>query len=191
MSTKNLSLPLTEQDIRQLKCGDIVTLTGTIYTARDAVHKFLYEGGESPADLNGSAVYHCGPVTLKDSEGEWKIVAAGPTTSMREEPYMAKVIADHGVKAVIGKGGMGQGTAQACIEHGCVYLSAYGGCAQLLADKIVRVKNVHFYEEFGAPEAIWELEVKEFPAVVTIDSHGGNLHKDVEQTSTGKAEHLL
>lgn len=191
MSIINLTLPLRNQDVRQLKRGDIVALTGTIFTARDAVHKYLYEDGESPVDFSGSAIYHCGPVTVKDSNGQWKITAAGPTTSIREEPYMAKVIGEHGVKAVIGKGGMGKKTAKACIEHGCVYLTAYGGCAQLLADKIVRVKNVYFYDEFGAPEAIWELEVNSFPAVVTIDSHGGNLHSEIELDSKEQVQKLI
>lgn len=183
MAEVKITLPISEKDVRQLKCGDIIYLSGTIYTARDAVHKYFYEGGESPVALEGMAVYHCGPVTIKDEDGNWQITAAGPTTSMREEPYMAKVIADNKIRFVIGKGGMGRETAKACIENGCVYLSAYGGCAQLLADKIVKVSNVYFYEEFGAPEAMWEMQVKGFPAVVTIDSKGGNLHSEVQDNS--------
>ena len=178
----NLTLPLTEEKVRQLDCGDLVTLTGTIYTARDAVHKYLDDGGTLPVDIAGSAIYHCGPVTVK-IDNQWKIEAAGPTTSIREEPYTAMVIEKFGVKAIIGKGGMGPKTLAACQEFGCVYLSAYGGCAQLLADKITKVSNVFFYDEFGAPEAIWQLEVVDFPVVVTMDSKGQSLHQSVEDLS--------
>jgi len=178
----SLTLPLTEEKVRLLNCGDLVTLTGTIYTARDAVHKYLDDGGKLPIDIAGSAIYHCGPVTVQ-VDNEWKIEAAGPTTSIREEPYTAMVIEKFGVKAIIGKGGMGPKTLAACQEFGCVYLSAYGGCAQLLADKITKVSNVFFYDEFGAPEAIWQLEVVDFPAVVTMDSKGKSLHQRVEDLS--------
>jgi fumarate hydratase class I len=177
-----LTLPLNEEQTRSLNCGDLVSLTGTIYTARDAVHKYLNDGGELPIDLTGAAIYHCGPVTTK-KDGKWQIEAAGPTTSIREEPYTAMVLEKFGVRAIIGKGGMGSKTLKACRQFGCVYLSAYGGCAQLLADKIVRVPNVFFYDQFGAPEAIWQLEVKDFPAVVTMDSNGISLHQDIEELS--------
>jgi fumarate hydratase class I len=176
-----LSFPFTDQKIRSLKVGDEVLITGTLFTGRDAVHKYLHEGGRLPAGVNlkDGILYHCGPVVIKDEQGNWKCVAAGPTTSIREEPYQWQVIRDFGLRGVIGKGGMGDKTLQACLEHGCVYLHAIGGAAQVLAQCIKRVRNVHMMEQFGAPEAIWEFEVENFPAVVTMDSHGGSLHKEV------------
>jgi len=176
-----LTTPVSEATIRALKVGDEVLLTGTLFTGRDAVHKYLHEGGQLPdgVNLKDGVLYHCGPVVIKDAAGQWKCVAAGPTTSIREEPYQWQVIRDFGLRGVIGKGGMGDKTSKACLEHGCVYLHAIGGAAQVLAECVTRVKNVHMMEEFGAPEAIWEFEVKDFPAVVTIDSHGGSLHKEV------------
>ena len=120
-----------------------------------------------------------GPVMMKQDDGSWKCTAAGPTTSIREEPYQGQIIRDFGVRAVIGKGGMGERTLAACQEHGCVYLHAIGGAAQVLAECIKQVRNVYLLEKFGAPEAIWELELVDFPAVVTMDAHGGSLHKEI------------
>jgi fumarate hydratase class I len=137
-------------------------------------------------DIKNSIIYHCGPVTLKKG-GKWIVTAAGPTTSSREEPYQAGLIEKFGLKAVIGKGGMGEKTRLACEKFGCVYLHAVGGAAQVLAEAIKEVKNVYGYDEFGAPEAIWELRVENFPVVVTIDAHGNSLHKEIEATS---AAHL-
>ena len=177
----NLKTPVAAQSIRALKVGDEVTISGTIYTGRDAVHKYLHEGGKLPpgVDLKNGILYHCGPVVIKDTDGNWKCVAAGPTTSIREEPYQWQVIRDFGLRGVIGKGGMGERTLAACKEHGCVYLHAIGGAAQVLAECIKRVPNVYMMEQFGAPEAIWEFEVANFPVVVTLDSHGNSLHKEV------------
>jgi fumarate hydratase subunit beta len=176
-----LTTPISEEKIRDLKVGDEVLITGILFTGRDAVHKYLHEGGKLPAGVNlkDGILYHCGPVVIKDEQGNWKCVAAGPTTSIREEPYQWQVIRDFGLRGVIGKGGMGDKTLQACQEHGCVYLHGIGGAAQVLAQCIKRVRNVHMMEQFGAPEAIWEFEVENFPAVVTMDSHGGSLHKEV------------
>jgi fumarate hydratase subunit beta len=176
-----LTTPISEEKIRALKVGDEVLITGILFTGRDAVHKYLHEGGKLPAGVNlkDGILYHCGPVVIKDEQGHWKCVAAGPTTSIREEPYQWQVIRDFGLRGVIGKGGMGDKTLQACKEHGCVYLHGIGGAAQVLAQCIKRVRNVHMMEQFGAPEAIWEFEVENFPAVVTMDSHGGSLHKEV------------
>lgn len=177
----SLRTPISEAAVRALKVGDEVAITGTVFTGRDAVHKYLHEGGKLPPGVNlrDGIIYHCGPVVIKDEQGQWKCVAAGPTTSIREEPYQWQVIRDLGLRGVIGKGGMGEKTLAACKEHGCVYIHAIGGAAQVLAECIKRVKNVYMMEEFGAPEAIWEFEVENFPAVVTIDSHGNSLHKEV------------
>jgi fumarate hydratase subunit beta len=176
-----LSTPVTEAAVRALKVGDEVAITGTLFTGRDAVHKYLHEGGQLPPGVSfqGGILYHCGPVIIKDQQGNWKCVAAGPTTSIREEPYQWQVIRDFGLRGVIGKGGMGERTVEACKKHGCVYLHAVGGAAQVLAECIQRVPNVYFMEEFGAPEAIWEFQVVRFPAVVTIDAAGNSLHKAV------------
>ena len=177
----NLSFPYTEEKIRALKVGDEVLISGILFTGRDAVHKYLHEGGKLPPGVNlrDSILYHCGPVVMKQDDGSWKATAAGPTTSIREEPYQAQIIKDFGLRGVIGKGGMGDKTLAACKEYGCVYLHAVGGAAQVLANCIKKVRNVYFMEKFGAPEAIWEFEVANFPAVVTMDAHGYSLHKEV------------
>jgi fumarate hydratase class I len=188
-----LITPVSESIIRSLKVGEEVLITGTVFTGRDAVHKHLHDGGALPAgvSLEGGILYHCGPVVIKDEQGNWKCVAAGPTTSIREEPYLWQIIRDLGLRGVIGKGGMGEKTVAACKEHGCVYLHAVGGAAQVLAECIKRVPNVHFMEQFGAPEAIWEFQVASFPAVVTIDAHGNSLHKDVLAASQAElAKHV-
>ena len=179
-----LRTPLSETDIRQLKVGDVVLLDGVVFTGRDAVHKYLHDGGDLDVIQDG-VIYHCGPVVLKNN-GEYRVVAAGPTTSIREEPYQADIIERFGLKAVIGKGGMGAKTQKACQEHGCVYLHAIGGAAQIYAQCVQRVLSVRL-EQFGSPEAVWELEVRNFPAVVTIDSHGNNL----QQVVTDKSKEAL
>lgn len=183
-----LQTPLTEESVRSLKSGDTVLLSGTVFTGRDEVHKFLYKGGELPI-LQGGIIYHCGPVVL-GGEGNYRVVAAGPTTSIREEPYQAAVIDKYGIRAVIGKGGMGQKTLDACKKYGCVYLHAIGGASQIYARAITKVDGVYLKEKFGSPEAVWVLEVKDFPAVVTMDSHGTSLHQTIQDTSLGllKAE---
>lgn len=175
-----LTTPLDEAAVRSLKVGDVVLLSGRMYTGRDAVHAHLMKH-EPPVDLRGAALYHCGPVAIRDGDG-WKITAAGPTTSIREEPYQADVIARYGVRAVIGKGGMGAKTLAALQSAGAVYLNAVGGAAQFYARCIEAVDGVSL-EQFGTPEAMWHLRVKEFPAIVTMDAHGNSLHKDIESAS--------
>jgi fumarate hydratase class I len=179
-----LSTPLRDEDVRKLKVGDVVLLDGVVFTGRDAVHKYLHDGGELDV-IRDSVIYHCGPVVLKEGNS-YKVVAAGPTTSIREEPYQADIIQRFGVKAVIGKGGMGAKTQQACKQYGCVYLHGIGGAAQIYAQSVQRVLSVRL-EQFGSPEAVWELEVKNFPAVVTIDAHGNNL----QQLVTDRSKELL
>jgi tartrate/fumarate subfamily iron-sulfur-dependent hydro-lyase beta chain len=188
-----LSTPVSETAVRRLKVGDEVAITGALFTGRDAVHKYLHDGGQLPpgVKLNAGILYHCGPVIIKDEHGDWKCVAAGPTTSIREEPYQAQIIRDLGLRGVIGKGGMGEKTVAACQQYGCVYLHAVGGAAQVLAECIKRVPNVYFLDKFGAPEAIWEFEVVSFPAVVTIDAHGNSLHKEVLAASQAELAKYL
>ena len=175
-----LRTPLTEEQVRSLKVGDIVLITGKVNTGRDAVHAHLMKH-DPPLDLRGSVLYHCGPVVTKEGDG-WKVTAAGPTTSIREEPYQADIIRKYGVRAVIGKGGMGGKTLAALKESGAVYLNAIGGAAQFYAGAIDRVEGVSLME-FGTPEAMWHLTVTDFPAIVTMDAHGNSLHKDIEQES--------
>ncbi|MBW5449130.1 fumarate hydratase [Cohnella sp. CFH 77786] len=178
-----LRAPLSEEDVRQLRVGDVVILNGEMHTGRDALHKHLMDH-DSPIDLNGGVIYHCGPVMLKDDEG-WHVKAAGPTTSIREEPYQGDIIRKFGIRAVIGKGGMGPKTLAALKEHGAVYLNAVGGAAQYYAECIKKVNGVDFME-FGIPEAMWHLQVEGFAAIVTMDAHGNSLHADVEQDSKMK-----
>jgi fumarate hydratase subunit beta len=188
-----LTTPVSESAVRQLKVGDEVAISGLLFTGRDAVHKYLHDGGKLPPGvrLAGGILYHCGPVVIKDENGNWKCVAAGPTTSIREEPYQWQVIRDLGLRGVIGKGGMEDKTLEACKQYGCVYLHAVGGAAQVLADCIKRVPGVYMMEKFGAPEAIWEFEVVGFPAVVTMDSHGNSLHKEVLAASQAALQKLI
>jgi fumarate hydratase class I len=175
-----LRTPITEEQVRSLRVGDVVLLSGRAFTGRDAVHHHLMTH-EAPVDLRGGVIYHCGPVVAKDGNG-WRVTAAGPTTSIREEPYQADVIARNGVRVVIGKGGMGAKTLAALQKSGAVYLNAIGGAAQFYARTIKSVDGVSLME-FGTPEAMWHLTVEEFPAIVTMDAHGNSLHKDVEQES--------
>ncbi|MGE3274720.1 MAG: FumA C-terminus/TtdB family hydratase beta subunit [Vicinamibacterales bacterium] len=179
-----LTTPIDEAAIRSLKVGDVVLISGRAYTGRDAVHHHL-ASHEPPVDLNGGVIYHCGPVVRKQDDGSWTVTAAGPTTSIREEPYQGDVIRKFGVRAVIGKGGMGGKTLKALQEAGAVYLNAVGGAAQFYAKCIERVDGVSLLE-FGTPEAMWHLQLNEFPAIVTMDAHGHSLHADIEQASGEK-----
>ncbi|HEY4549660.1 MAG TPA: fumarate hydratase [Bacillus sp. (in: firmicutes)] len=179
-----LEAPISEEQIRQLKVGDVVHINGRMYTGRDAIHKYLSDH-DAPVDLNGQIIYHCGPVMLKDEDGNWNVKAAGPTTSIREEPYQGDIMKKFGIRVVMGKGGMGPKTLAALEEHGGVYLNAIGGAAQYYADCIKSVDGVDL-TQFGIPEAMWHLQVEGFTAVVTMDSHGNSLHKDVDQSSLEK-----
>src|SRR5882672_9497198 len=176
--------PLTEEAVRSLKVGDVVLVSGRMFTGRDAVHSHLMKH-DPPVDLRGSVLYHCGPVVVKEGDN-WRITAAGPTTSIREEPYQGDIIKRYGIRAVIGKGGMGAKTLAAMNEHGAVYLNAIGGAAQFYARSITSVDGVSLLE-FGTPEAMWHIAVEDFPAIVTMDAHGNSLHRDIEQES---GEHL-
>jgi len=175
-----LTPPLDAATVRALRVGDVVLITGRVYTGRDAVHAHLMKH-EPPVDLNGAVLYHCGPVVARDGEG-WRVMAAGPTTSIREEPYQADIIRKYGVRAVVGKGGMGAKTLAALRDHGAVYLNAIGGAAQFYARTIEAVDGGSLME-FGTPEAMWHLRVRELPAIVTMDAHGNSLHKTIEDAS--------
>ena len=179
-----LTLPSDEKTIRGLKVGDFIELSGRMITGRDAAHHWLLHGfrEEVAPFLKNSVIYHVGPVVKKHEDGHYTFVAAGPTTSAREEPFQADVI---------GKGGMGPKTLAGLKEHGAVYFHAVGGTAQVLAEAVVKVEQVFQLAEFGVPEALWVIEVKDFPVVVTMDSHGGSLHAEVEKASKAKLDQLL
>lgn len=184
----SLTAPLDEAAVRSLKVGDVVLLNGPAFTGRDAVHHHL-SSHDAPVDLRGGVIYHCGPVVAKQADGSWRVTAAGPTTSIREEPYQADIIGRFGIRAVVGKGGMGAKTLEGLSRHGAVYLNAIGGAAQFYARCIERVEGVSFLE-FGTPEAMWHLQLKDFPAIVTMDAHGRSLHQEVEQASAGRLSSL-
>jgi len=184
MATVKLTTPIDEATIRSLHVGDTVSVTGRLYTGRDAVHHRIHEGTKPPVDLEGQIIYHCGPVMVKEGD-QWVCKAAGPTTSSREEPYQHEVIRDYKIRGVIGKGGMGEKTLAACKEYGAVYLHAIGGAAQVCAASVKRVDGVDWYD-LGSPEAIWHLWVEDFMAIVTMDSHGESLHKNVFEESSAR-----
>lgn len=180
-----LSLPISEEEILKIKAGDVLYIDGTVVTARDEAHKKaieMYDNGEKlPVDFSKVAVFHCGPIIKKEGEG-WKVVAAGPTTSSRMELFEYDFIKRFGTRLIIGKGGMGSKTTQACKEFKAVYAAFTGGAAVLAANAIKRVKEVHWLEELGMPEALWVFEVENFgPLTITIDAHGRNLTEEVRQ----------
>ena len=192
MSTIDLRIPLSDEDIRELRVGDAVALSGAVVTARDRAHAYLADeglDGELPFDLAGGVIYHCGPI-VRETEAGLTVVSAGPTTSTRMNAYQATVVERFGVRAVIGKGGMAEELLETFGRLGCVYFSAYGGCGALYARHITEVKDVFKREEFGSPEALWALRVEGFPVLVTMDTHGGSLHRDVRGRSQRAAEGL-
>lgn len=188
-----LKLPLSEETARGLKVGDFLEVSGSMVTGRDAAHKWLIEEFREDVApfLAGSVIYHCGPVVRKNPDGSYDFVAAGPTTSIREEPFQADVVRRYKLRGAIGKGGMGPKTLAGLAEVGGVYLHAIGGAAQVLARCVKRVERVFMLEEFGVPEAMWVIQVERFPVVVTMDSHGGSLHNEVEQASEAKLKQLI
>jgi fumarate hydratase subunit beta len=187
-----IHLPVSEAEIRKLKMGDEVSLNGIMLTGRDSAHTWLLEEKQEDVKdlLKGSVIYHCGPVVKKEND-EWHFVAAGPTTSIREEPYQGSVIKEYGIRGVMGKGGMGEKTLKALGENGSVYLHAVGGAATLQGQAVKKVHGVVKLEEFGVPEALWIIEVEDFQAVVTMDSHGNSLHKDIKESSDKVANELI
>lgn len=203
---RSLNMPLSDEAIRSLKVGDPVLLNGTMITGRDAAHKwmvdtFIKQTREPQGDdlevyeaikklLAGGVIYHCGPVVAGLDTKQYKFVAAGPTTSIREEPYQGMVMQHFNIKGVIGKGGMGPKTLAACQDVPGVYLHAIGGAASLIAQSVTRVLGVYKLD-FGVPEAMWVTEIKDFPVVVTMDSHGNSLHAAVEEHSRQVLQELL
>ncbi len=198
-----LTYPFREADVRNLRAGDTVSVNGTIWTGRDRFHKHFADGGRLPVDFRDGALYHCGPVVVRGERGTgngergmgngegWKVVAGGPTTSVRENAYEPEFIAKTGVRLIIGKGGMDERTLEACRKHGAVYLQAVGGAAAVTAHAIERVANVYFLDEFGAAEACWEFVVRDFRCVVAMDSHGASLFARVATESRKRLSKLF
>jgi len=182
---KTLVYPFDEKSVRALKAGDAVSITGRLYTGRDKFHKFFADGGKLPVDFKDGALYHCGPVVVRSgtSNASWRVVAAGPTTSVRENPYEPDFIAASGVRLIIGKGGMDQATLDACRKYGCVYIQAVGGAGALYAEAIKNVAGVSLLKEFGAAEAVWHFDVKDFTGIVAMDAHGMSLFAEVAEAS--------
>ncbi len=203
---REITLPISDETIRSLRVGETVALTGVMMTGRDAVHKWMIETfikkTRQPTEddmqvyqaikpiLDGGVIYHCGPVVAGVDTGEYRFVAAGPTTSIREEPYQGDVMRHFNLKGVIGKGGMGPKTLQACQEVPAVYFHAVGGAATLIAQSVKRVLAVHKLD-FGVPEAMWVIEVAQFPVVVTMDAHGNSLHAQVQEQAEAVLANLL
>lgn len=182
MPEYNLMTPISEEDVRRLKIKDVIYLTGTMFTARDGAHRraveLIRKGEKLPISLEGLVLYHCGPILKKVNE-EWTVVAAGPTTSTRMEPFQDEFITNLGVRVVVGKGGMGQKTTEAMKRFGAVYCAFTGGTAVLAAQSIIKVMGVEWLD-LGMPEAVWIFEVKDFgPLIVAIDAQGNNLYHDV------------
>jgi fumarate hydratase subunit beta len=206
MAIVDVQIPISEEVVRSLRVGDQVRLFGTVVTARDAAHKYIMENFIHTPDIPKSeqplneelkrlwhegVLYHCGPVVRQDDAGNWHFVSAGPTTSIREEPYEAEVIDYFGLRGVIGKGGMGPKTLAACKQHGAVYLHAVGGAATLIANSVKEVTAVYKKETLGVPEAFWVIQVTGFPAVVTMDSHGDSLHARIAEDSAAVLSDLI
>jgi tartrate/fumarate subfamily iron-sulfur-dependent hydro-lyase beta chain len=191
----HLKTPVPEEEIRKLRAGDLIYVTGTVITARDEAHLKaleLHERGESPpVEFKGNGVFHCGPIMKKD-DGAWKVVAAGPTTSARMEIFQDEFIEVYRPAVIIGKGGMGERTSKACQEYGCVYGAFTGGAALLAAQGIKTVRDVFRLEELGMPECLWVYDVEDFgPMIVTIDTHGGNLTADVGAKIAERRDRLI
>ncbi|MDO8747381.1 MAG: FumA C-terminus/TtdB family hydratase beta subunit [Thermodesulfovibrionales bacterium] len=191
---KIINLPLSKKDVMGLNAGDVVLINGVIVTGRDKMHKFLFYERPSkkdiPFNLSGTILYHCGPIVKKSDSG-YKIVASGPTTSIRVETYEHRIISLYGIRGVMGKGGMCEHTLDAMKKNGCVYFHTIGGAAAYLADRVKRVVDVWKLEEFGVPEAMWLLEVENFPAIVTMDAYGRSLHNDIAMKSGSALTKLI
>ena len=195
---KTLTYPFSEKDIRSLKAGDAVAITGRVYTGRDKFHKFFADGGKLPVDFKDGALYHCGPVVVVNPNTQtpkhpntYSVVAAGPTTSVRENPYEPDFIAKTGVRIIIGKGGMDAKTLAAMRKHGCVYIQAVGGGGAVYADAVKKVAGVSLLKEFGAAEAVWHLDVAGFRGVVAMDAHGRSLFAEVDVASKRRLSDLV
>lgn len=191
---KTIHLPLSEDAARSLHAGDRVFINGLIVTGRDKLHNYLFNERPPkkriPFHLEGAIIYHCGPIVKRTAKG-FQLIASGPTTSMRLEMYEPRIIAEYGIRGIMGKGGMGEQTLHTLRENGCVYLHTMGGAAVYLADRVQKVLDVWKLDEFGMTEAMWLFDVKDFPAIVTMDSHGRSLHDELKETSYHELKKLV
>ena len=185
-----LEYPFREKAVRALKAGEAVSITGRVYTGRDKFHKHFADGGKLPVDFRDGALYHCGPVVVRSGDGGWRVVSAGPTTSVRENPYEPAFIAASGVRIVIGKGGMDAATLDAMKRHGCVYVQAVGGAGALYGEAVRNVAGVSMLDEFGAAEAVWHFDVVDFRGVVAMDACGRSLFAEVADKSAKTLKEL-
>lgn len=194
MEAKRLRPPLSEKDARSLRTGDLVLLDGLVVTGRDRIHKHLFAlrpgKGEIPFDLEGAVLYHAGPIIKRTADG-LTTISCGPTTSQRVQMYEPWVIEHYGIRAVMGKGGMDGRTLEALMRFGAVYLNTISGAGAFLAERVKGIKGGWLVEDFGEPEAMWLLEVEDFPAMVTMDSHGRSLHEDIRAASEEALKKLL
>jgi len=203
---RQVNIPISDEIIRELNVGEPVLLSGVMMTGRDTVHKWMIETfikktREPQGDdlevyqaikplLDQGVIYHCGPVVAGLDTREYKFVAAGPTTSIREEPYQADVMKHFNARGVIGKGGMGPKTLAGCEDVPFVYFHAIGGAASYIAESVKKVLGVYKLD-FGVPEAMWIIEVKDFPVVVTMDAHGQSQHAVIDERSKQVFDGLL
>jgi tartrate/fumarate subfamily iron-sulfur-dependent hydro-lyase beta chain len=191
---KRIDLPMTKDDVLKLHVGDMVLINGRIVTGRDKVHDFLFNErpaqGTIPFNLEGTILYHCGPIIKKTGKG-FDIIAGGPTTSMRVEMYEHRIISRYRLRGVMGKGGMGKQTLDALKKNRCVYLHTIGGAAVYLAERVKKVVDVWKLREFGGTEAMWLLDVHDFPAIVTMDAHGRSLHEGIERKAARELKKLI
>lgn len=188
--TKRLVLPASAAEIRSLRAGDAVAISGLVLTGRDRLHKHFADGGAMPEGFRGGALYHCGPVIVREGAA-WRVAAAGPTTSSRENQYEPDFIAATGVRVIVGKGGMDAATLAAMKRYGCIYVQATGGAAAVAAACVKRVAGVSLLDEFGSAEACWQLEVENFPGIVAMDAHGASLFDAVAKTSAARLDALF
>ena len=171
---RKLNVPIKDENLNDLNAGDVVYLTGNILTARDQAHKRIIEQG-APFNIDGVAIFHAGPIITQDGD-DYRMVAVGPTTSMRMNPYRSEVL-DMGSKIIIGKGGMDDNVREALIRNNAIYVVATGGCAALYVDAVEKIENVDWLD-LGMPEAVWNLKVKDFgPLIVAMDSKGNSLYE--------------
>ena len=194
MANFKLKTPISEEEIRKIRVGDILHLSGIAITARDHAHiqalEYLEQGKEIPVDFKGLVLYHCGPLVRK-KDGGWEVLAAGPTTSMRMDSLEGQFIEKFRPSVVIGKGGMGKNTAEAAKKFGAIYCDFTGGAAVLAAKAIEEIQGVEWLD-LGMPEALWIFKINEFgPVVVTIDSTGKNLHDDLTREIEAKKAKIL
>ena len=176
MSKKILTTPIAPEDLADIKIGDVIYLTGHIVTCRDVPHRrVVEEGRELPLDIAGGAILHAGPIIRKTGEKSFEMVSVGPTTSMRMEKFERKFIAKTGVRLIVGKGGMGEGTMSGCKEFGAIHCVFPAGCAVVAATQVEEIESAD-WTELGMPETLWKCRVREFgPLIVSIDAHGNNL----------------